>query len=203
MSGANVSLIWNGRTLLTMVPAPVKSNAIHRNTHTRLPNRRPRECIHIAWLDWAKPWTSPGQSGCVLPLRQRQGTFFLGVHNRTSATSPTIFSEMVSLTFTKRVMLHATTRSYAALHRVHSQHRPAMLSNWLQCRRRCGTGCCGTSPQTESLRPVEKSPLATENLLQNTDGVPPSGTPSVFSRDGTLLPSRYADARHIDDVIAF
>ena len=51
-------------------------------------------------------------------------------------------------------------------------------------------------------------PLATENLLENTDGVPrpptPVGrsTPSVFSRSGsTLLPSLYADARYIDDVI--
>ena len=26
---------------------------------------------------------------------------------------------------------------------------------------------------------------------------------SVFSRDGTLLPSSYADVRYIDDVIAF
>ena len=46
-------------------------------------------------------------------------------------------------------------------------------------------------------RPVsEKSPLATENLLENTDGVP-----SVFFRDGSLLPSIYADGRYIDAVI--
>ena len=49
----------------------------------------------------------------------------------------------------------------------------------------------------------------TENLLENTDGVlrrggeGVRGTPSVFSRDGTLLPSNYADVRYIDDVIAF
>ena len=30
-----------------------------------------------------------------------------------------------------------------------------------------------------------------------------SDPPSVFSRDGTLLPSSYADVRYIDDAIAF
>ena len=51
----------------------------------------------------------------------------------------------------------------------------------------------------------------TENLLENTDGVPrpPPSTPThppspfVFSRDGSLLPSSYADGRSSDDVIAF
>ena len=43
--------------------------------------------------------------------------------------------------------------------------------------------------------PVEINLLVfTENLLENTDGV---------SRDGSLRPSRYADARSPDDVIAF
>ena len=42
-------------------------------------------------------------------------------------------------------------------------------------------------------------PLATENLLENTDGV--LRPPSVFSRDGGLLPSIHADARYIDAVI--
>ena len=47
-----------------------------------------------------------------------------------------------------------------------------------------------------------KSPLATDNLLENTDGVlrPVWGgrsIPSVFSRGGTLLPSIYADACYI------
>ena len=41
-------------------------------------------------------------------------------------------------------------------------------------------------------------PLATENLLENTDGG--RSTPSVFSRGGSLLPSSYADARNIDAV---
>ena len=47
-----------------------------------------------------------------------------------------------------------------------------------------------------------KPPLATENLLENTDGElrPP---PSAFCRANSLLPSVYADARYIDDVIAF
>ena len=44
-------------------------------------------------------------------------------------------------------------------------------------------------------------PLATENLLENTDGG--RSTPSVFSRGGSLLPSIYADGRSSDDVIAF
>ena len=47
--------------------------------------------------------------------------------------------------------------------------------------------------------PVE-IPLATENLLENTAGVPPH--PLVFSRGGTLLPCIYADARYIDAVVA-
>ena len=47
------------------------------------------------------------------------------------------------------------------------------------------------------LEPVESPPLATDNLLENADG----GTPSVFSRGGTLLPSVYADARYVDAVI--
>ena len=42
-------------------------------------------------------------------------------------------------------------------------------------------------------------PLTTDNLLENTGGV--RSTLSVFSRDGTLLPSSYADARYIDAVI--
>ena len=54
-----------------------------------------------------------------------------------------------------------------------------------------------------------KPPLATDNLLENTDGVPRPdvppqlcrGTPSVFSRGGTLLPSIYGDARYIDAVL--
>ena len=41
----------------------------------------------------------------------------------------------------------------------------------------------------------------TENLLENTDGV--LRTPSVFARDGSLLPSGYADGRSSGDVIAF
>ena len=52
-------------------------------------------------------------------------------------------------------------------------------------------------------RPVEPPPpLATDNLLENTDGVlrPPPRS-AVFSRGGTLLPSSYADARYIDAVI--
>ena len=48
-----------------------------------------------------------------------------------------------------------------------------------------------------------KSPLATENLLESTDGaLRPSVGPSVFfSRGGSLLPSTYADARYIDAVV--
>ena len=42
-------------------------------------------------------------------------------------------------------------------------------------------------------------PLATDNLLENTDGG--RITPSLFPRGGTLLPSSYADARNIDAVI--
>ena len=60
---------------------------------------------------------------------------------------------------------------------------------------------------TNWARAVEP-PLATENLLENTDGVlrPPEGgggrsTPSVFSRDGSLPPSICADERSIDAVI--
>ena len=41
----------------------------------------------------------------------------------------------------------------------------------------------------------------TENLLENTDGV--LRPPSVFSRDGSMPPSSYADVCCIDDVIAF
>ena len=41
------------------------------------------------------------------------------------------------------------------------------------------------------LWPVEIPPLATENLLEDTDGC------------GSLRPSMYADVRYIDDVIAF
>ena len=44
-----------------------------------------------------------------------------------------------------------------------------------------------------------KSSLATENLLENTDGGTP--TPAVFFRGGSLLPSIYADARYIDAVV--
>ena len=57
----------------------------------------------------------------------------------------------------------------------------------------------------------KQSPFATNNLLENTDGVlrPPSprgggGSEhpiSVLSRDGSLLPSSYADARCIDAVV--
>ena len=44
-----------------------------------------------------------------------------------------------------------------------------------------------------------KPPLATENLLENTDGV---GVPHQCSLGGgTLLPSSYADARYIDAVV--
>ena len=61
-----------------------------------------------------------------------------------------------------------------------------------------------------SMRPVEitilppQPPLATENLLENTDGVlrPPS-PPSMFSWGGTLLPSLYADACYVDAVVVF
>ena len=42
-------------------------------------------------------------------------------------------------------------------------------------------------------------PLATDNLLENTDRV--LRLPSVFSQRGSLLPSIYADARYIDAVI--
>ena len=41
----------------------------------------------------------------------------------------------------------------------------------------------------------KQTPLATENLLENTDGG--RSTPSVFSRSGSLRPSVYADARYI------
>ena len=59
-------------------------------------------------------------------------------------------------------------------------------------------GCCHPCPGRS------KSLVATENLLENTDGV---GAPHhcslhpLFSRGGTLLPSIYADARYIDAVI--
>ena len=57
--------------------------------------------------------------------------------------------------------------------------------------------------------PSKYLPLATENLLENTDGASPltprvkggRSIPSVFSRDGTLLPSSYADARCVDGVV--
>ena len=45
-----------------------------------------------------------------------------------------------------------------------------------------------------------------ENLLENTDGVPrptPPPPPALVSRGSSLLPSVYADARCIDDVIVF
>ena len=48
--------------------------------------------------------------------------------------------------------------------------------------------------------PVE-IPLATENLLENTGGG--RSTPISVSRGGSLQPSIYADARYIDDVLAF
>ena len=56
------------------------------------------------------------------------------------------------------------------------------------------------------------SPLATEYLLESTDGVlrpplPRGGggrcAPSLFSRGGSMLPSIYADGRSPDNVIAF
>ena len=50
---------------------------------------------------------------------------------------------------------------------------------------------------------VVPPPLATENLLESTDGVlrPTPAPPSVFSRGGTLIPSLYTDARYLDAVI--
>ena len=64
------------------------------------------------------------------------------------------------------------------------------------------------------LKAGQNSPVATENLLENTDGVlrPPMeegragrSTPSVRSRCGSLLlsPSASADVRSPDDVIPF
>ena len=60
---------------------------------------------------------------------------------------------------------------------------------------------------TEGARRGRKGPVEsiyllgfTENLLENTDGG--GSTPSVFSRDGSMLPSTYADARSPDDVTA-
>ena len=44
-----------------------------------------------------------------------------------------------------------------------------------------------------------KTPLATDNLLESTDGG--RRTTSVLSRGGTLLPCIYADSRYIDAVI--
>ena len=43
----------------------------------------------------------------------------------------------------------------------------------------------------------------TENLLENTDGRWGRSTLSMFSRGVSLLPSSHADARCIDDAIAF
>ena len=52
------------------------------------------------------------------------------------------------------------------------------------------------------VRPVEINLLVfTVNLLENTDGVLITPPHQRFSRDGTLLPSIYADVRYIDDVI--
>ena len=51
---------------------------------------------------------------------------------------------------------------------------------------------------------VRNPPFATENLLENTDGVrgySQWSIPPVFSRDGSLLPSIYADACSIHAVI--
>ena len=61
------------------------------------------------------------------------------------------------------------------------------------------------------MRPVEINLLGfTENLLEKTLMCTPTSpegggrsAPSVFSRDGSLRPSSYADARSPDDVIAF
>ena len=50
---------------------------------------------------------------------------------------------------------------------------------------------------TPSLNGRSKSPLATDNLLESTDGV----LHPKFSRGGSLLPSIYADARYIDAVV--
>ena len=47
------------------------------------------------------------------------------------------------------------------------------------------------------VNPTPPPPLATDHLLERTNG----GTPSVFSRGGSLLPSIYADARYVDAVI--
>ena len=46
----------------------------------------------------------------------------------------------------------------------------------------------------------EIPPVATDNVLENIDGVPPpfgSEHPIGFSRGGSLLPSSYADTRYI------
>lgn len=57
----------------------------------------------------------------------------------------------------------------------------------------------------EDLYGRSRSPLATDHLLENTDGVlrqpPKKRGGSEFSRGSSLLPSTYADARYIDDVI--
>ena len=58
----------------------------------------------------------------------------------------------------------------------------------------------GLDPVMIPVGQCPKSPIATDNLLENTDGRGRS-TPSVFSRGGSLLPSIYADARYIDAVI--
>ena len=55
-------------------------------------------------------------------------------------------------------------------------------------------------PGSSKSKQTNKPPLATDNLLENIDGGRGwegggRGTPSVFSRGGTLLPSMYADVR--------
>ena len=84
---------------------------------------------------------------------------------------------------------------------------PAIFHNVSRYRTKpvFGSECCSCNTMRdedvgcESSNGWSKPPLATEKLLESTDGVlRPS---SVFSQGGSLLPSIYADARCIDAVI--
>ena len=72
-----------------------------------------------------------------------------------------------------------------------------LIENVHRCREMYYGELGGSGEASE--RPVEIPSLATEDLLENTDGS--WSTPSVFSCGGTMLPSVYADARCIDAVI--
>ena len=85
---------------------------------------------------------------------------------------------------------HANVQTYTQL--MIASNATCRLTNTISTRHlRCTPQTCGSAPTSDAGR---NPPLATKNLLENTDD-------QCSLAGGTLLPSIYADARYIDAVI--